>query len=199
MDVPWKAWLRAFREANPHQVSWIHVGSGEVRRYNPRRSSRRKLERLEAELYSDEQWVEVPYAESDDEYMAMRLFAASPEAGRASKHLLFALEEEKPFRAFRDALKNAPAVEARWQHQRTEEAARRLWAICVAYELPCDHPHFLRIAAQEAAADALGEAETQLETQSEPQLGLPRHIRDLVTASESGPESERGPKKNQDD
>lgn len=153
MNLPWKAWLRAFREASPHNVSWVNLETGDVRRYNPRRTNKKKLATIEGELYGDEAWVEVPYAESDDEFEEMRRFAVTPGAGRGSRDLLFALADDKPFRAFRDALKKHPDAAEGWHLSRVQEAERRLWAFCKAWELETDHPAFARIDVEEQAWD----------------------------------------------
>lgn len=123
MSFPWKAWLRAFREASPHRPRWVHLGTGEV-----------KWSEDEG-IFDDESWVEVPWAESDDEFQQMREFSASPEAGKGSRDLLIALADPKPFRAFRAALKKHPAVADVWHDSRWAEAEERMRAFCEALEV----------------------------------------------------------------
>ncbi len=145
MKFPWAAWRRAFLQASPHNISWVHLATFEVKRFNPRRLGPKRAAAAEEALYADPGWVEVPYTESDDEYSDMRAFAASTAAGRASRDLIMALAEPKPFRAFRTAMKTHPDAADAWQAFRENEADKRLWAFCKAYELEPDHPQFRRL------------------------------------------------------
>lgn len=142
MAIDWERWVQAFADTTPHKVVWVHLESGEVQKYNPRRLSRDKRERIEESLYSDERWVEVPYPESDDEYKWMREFAVTPEAGKGSRDLLIALAQDKPFRQFREALKRHPKAAAAWKERRQREAEARLWTFCQAWDLSPDHSRF---------------------------------------------------------
>ncbi len=151
MSFPWAAWRRAFLQASPHSSSWVHLGTLEVKRFNPRRLGAKKAAAAEEAMYADEQWVEVPYAESDDDYNDMRAFSTSPACGKASRDLLMALADPKPFRAFRVALKQHETAAKAWHDNRLAEADKRLWAFCRAYELSPDHPQFRRLDAELSA------------------------------------------------
>ena len=133
--------------------------TGEVKRLNPRKLGEERLLQVEEQLYADDAWVEVPYAESDDEFHDMRLFATSPACGKASRDLLMALGESKPFRRFREALKKHPAAMDAWWENRRREAELRLVAFCQAMELSMDHPQFQRRLDELAAIDAELDAE----------------------------------------
>ena len=147
-SIPWDAWVDAFRRASPHNATWVHLARFDVKRFNPRRTRPGRLAALEEALYSDESWVEVPYSESDEEFQDMRAFAASTEAGKASRDLIFALAESKPFRAFRTtmSLPKYERVARRWDQNRRDEAERRLYWFCRAYDLPVDHLRFKELA-----------------------------------------------------
>ena len=149
MGISWRAWLRAFREASPHSPAWVNVRTGEVKRFKPRKLAPEELEALEGSLYEDEDWVEVPYAESDDEFKDMQAFAMSAEAGGAGLRLLASLGGEKPFRAFRKLLGEDPAVAAAWHANRIGEAEARLWSFCKAYGIVLDHPQFARFSEED--------------------------------------------------
>ena len=149
MGISWRAWLRAFREASPHSPAWVNVRTGEVKRYKPRKLSPDELEALEASLYEDEDWAEVPYAESDDEYRDMQAFAMSAEAGSAGLRLLAGLAGDKPFRAFRKLLGEDATAAAAWHANRVGEAEARLWAFCKAYGIVLDHPQFERFSVED--------------------------------------------------
>jgi len=144
MNISWAAWARAFREASPHKSSWVNLITGEVKRFNPRKLGEERVLALESALYDEEGWVEIPYAESDDEYHDMRAFAASPEAGRGSRDLIMALGDDKPFRRFREALRKHDDARGAWFENRRREAELRLVAFCIAMELEFDHPQYHR-------------------------------------------------------
>ena len=145
MSMSWTTWLRAFRQASPHRPSWINIETGEVKRFNPRKLGRAKYEALEERLYDEQGWVEVPYAESDDEFADMMSFAASPDAGKASKHLIFALQAPKPFRGFRTTLEQHQSAAAMWDANRLREAEHRLVAFCRAYDIHLDSERFQHV------------------------------------------------------
>lgn len=147
-SIPWDAWVDAFRRVLLYNVIWVHIIRYEVKRFNPRRMRAGRMAALEDELYSDEDWVEVPYSESDEEYRDMRGFAASTEAGKASRDLIFALADPKPFRAFRTTMaeEKYERIARRWDNNRRSEAEQRLYWFCRAYELPVDHPRFTELA-----------------------------------------------------
>ncbi len=172
MAIDWEHWARAFADTTPHEVVWVHLESGEVRKYNPRRLSGDKRERIEEKLYSDERWVEVPYPESDAEYQWMREFAVSPEAGKGSRDLLMALADEKPFRQFRVALKKHPKAAAAWKKRRRYEAEARLWTFCQAWSLTLDHPRYRELgelfAVEGAEPSEPGAEPSEPEAASEP-------------------------------
>ncbi|MFT5431836.1 MAG: hypothetical protein ACI9OJ_002534 [Myxococcota bacterium] len=153
MKISWAAWTRAFREASPHQSSWINIQTGDAKRFNPRKLGADRVAELEEALYDEEGWVEIPYAESDDEYQDMRAFATSPECGRAGRDLIMGLADEKPFRSFRVALKNHKPAKAAWFENRRKEAELRLVAFCRAFEIALKHPEYLKRVAEVEAAE----------------------------------------------
>ncbi len=126
-------------------MRWVHLDTLEVKQFNPRRLGEERVAELQEALYDDPRWVEVPYAESDDEYQDMRAFAVTPAAGKGSRDLLMALAEDKPFRAFRTALKQYPEAQKAWRDGRWSEAERRLFAFCRAMSIEPDTPRFAEI------------------------------------------------------
>lgn len=77
-------------------------------------------------------WVEVPFQESDAAHAQAREFVSGLVAGRGRATLLRALAAEKPFRAYRAALRTMPSLARRWQLSVLAEAERRLVDFCLA-------------------------------------------------------------------
>ncbi|MFT7623615.1 MAG: hypothetical protein ACI9WU_002798 [Myxococcota bacterium] len=100
---------------------------------------------MQEELYDDPSWVEVPYAESDDEYKDMRAFSVTVQAGKLSRDLLLAVGSDKPFREFRDALKSDSDVRSAWSRNRWMEAERRMFSFLRAMGIEPDEPRFAEI------------------------------------------------------
>lgn len=149
LRTDWDRLVAAFRDATMVDTYYLNLRSGQVLYHNPRKIGAARAQKVEARVFEEEDWVELPFLESDEEFQAMEAFAASEAPGRAAPELRAALTGDKPFRRFREVLRAHPAASEAWEEQRLRAALDRLVDFCDAMEVAIDHPAFdaLRAAA----------------------------------------------------
>lgn len=142
LHTDWDRLVAAFRDATMVDTYYLNTRTGKILYHNPKKLGGARAEKIEARVFEEEDWVELPFQESDDEFAAMEAFAGSAEAGRARGELQAALAGEKPFRRFRETLRQHPEAMSAWDQTRLREALDRLVDFCEAMEIEIDHPAF---------------------------------------------------------
>lgn len=150
VKTDWDRLVAAFRDATLLDSYYLNSRTGQILFHNERKLGRKRAAKVEARVFDEPDWLELPFLESDDEYAEMQAFAESAEAEGAGPELLAALGGEKPFRRFREALRQHPTVAEAWEQVRLRSAIVRLVDFCEAFELTIEHPAF------EAARAAFG-------------------------------------------
>ncbi len=139
--------LALFADATALSMSHWNPQSGETFSL-PRGPARRAAaQAFDARMLAESEqgglgWVEIPYQESDAAHAQAMAFAADLSPGRGRARLLRALQDDKPFRAFRAALHTMPGVLRRWQQAVLAEAEQRLVAFCLANGWVLADPRF---------------------------------------------------------
>lgn len=142
LRTDWDRLVAAFRDATMVDTYYLNLRTGHVLFHNPRKIGAARAQKVEDRVFAEEDWVELPFLESDEEFAAMEAFAGSDDAGAAGVELTAALQGEKPFRRFRETLRLHPAVAEAWEQQRLRDAMDRLVEFCDAMEVAIDHPAF---------------------------------------------------------
>lgn len=150
LNTDWDRLVAAFRDATMVDTYYLNTRTGKLLYHNPRKLGAARAQKVEERVFEEEDWIEIPYVESDEEFAAMEAFASSGAAGEAREALRSAITSDKPFRRFREALRQAPGAAAAWEEERLRAALDRLVDFCEALEIEIDHPAFaaLRSAAR---------------------------------------------------
>lgn len=131
-----------FAAASPMTASHWNVLTGEVFQVRRGKRSRPRLAAFEERLFDEKGWHEVPFQESDDAYSMAVDFVDELSPGKGRSALRAAVEGDKPFRRFRDALKQYLGLQRRYKTVVAEEALGRLVVFCVANGLQVDDRRF---------------------------------------------------------
>lgn len=151
LHTDWDRLVVAFRDATMVDTYYLNTRTGHILYHNPKKLGAARAQRIETRVFEEEDWVELPFLESDDEFAAMEAFAEA--AGRSGAELREALAGEKPFRRFREVLRQQPDVMSAWEQERLRAALDRVIEFCEAMEIEIDHPAF---AALQSAARGEG-------------------------------------------
>ncbi|NUN12806.1 MAG: hypothetical protein HUU55_04145 [Myxococcales bacterium] len=138
--------LQAFLNTTLFDTAYLHLGTGEVMFHNPRRHSEAQNEEIETTIFSDEDWLEIPYLDSDEEHAEMAAFAHSISDEIAKSKLISALSADKPFRQFRAVLTANPKIAQRWHIKRLEIAIKRAVEFCEAVDIAPEDPSWAALA-----------------------------------------------------
>lgn len=130
----------AFLNTTLFETAYLHLGSGDVLFHNPRRHSEAQNEEIETTVFSDEDWLEIPYLDSDEEHAEMTRFAQLIGDETTKARLMTALAADKPFRQFRTVLATSPNTEKRWRLKRLEIVMKRVVEFCEAVDIEPDDP-----------------------------------------------------------
>jgi len=129
----WPDLVALCARASPISMSHWNPATGELFELPRGKARRAQAEAFEQRLWASDAWVEVPCQESDDAFAHARAFVAGLAPGRGKATLGHALDEAKPFRAFRAAIAAMPGLRRRWDAALAAEAEQRLAGFCLAH------------------------------------------------------------------
>ncbi len=145
--------VRLFADASPLAMSHWNPRSGEVFSV-PRGKARKAVAAaFEQRLMEEEDWLEVPYLESDDAHALAVAFAETLHPGKGKTAILAALAGDKPFRKLREVLAGAPGLTRRYRTVLEAEAEERLVTFCEGLGLHLDDPRFAAVLTRLQSAD----------------------------------------------
>lgn len=142
----WPQLVQVFLDASPLRMAHWNPQTGEI--FAPPRGPKARvaLEKFELRLLEEDDWLEVPFLESDAAFDLVVRWVESLDPGKGKRALMEALQREKPFRHVRAVLGQMPGMQRRYQRVLREEAEARLVELCVSMELTLDHPRFVELA-----------------------------------------------------
>lgn len=134
--------VRLFATANPMTMSHWNPVTGEMFRLPRGKNAKAAASAFETRLWQEEDWLEVPYLESDAAHALALAFARGLRPGKGKTEILEALAEDKPFRKLRAVLGRAPGLQRRYDAVLDAEAETRLVMFCEELDLSLDDPRF---------------------------------------------------------
>ena len=136
------ALVRLFAGANPMSMSHWNPMTGEVFFLPRGKSAKAAAAVFEARLWQEEDWLEVPYLESDSAHALAVAFARGLRPGKGKTEILESLTGDKPFRKLRAVLGRAPGLQRRYDAVLDAEAETRLVQFCAELDLSLGDPRF---------------------------------------------------------